>query len=168
VDLDPKWRDRIERHARSWAERHPKLTRVHVTLAHGPHHRHGSEDVRVSAYESGRMIRAAKRGATMTIALRDALQAFERELSAAREEQRRILKPPGARMVGSVRRIWRDAGYGFIRLDRGREAYFHRDSLHGLPFAALRPGMPVEVELEQGEMGLQASRVFPVGQRDRV
>ena len=168
ADVDPALRGRVERRVKAWGERFPELTRVHVTFTHGRHHRHGAEEVTANARMSGRALYVAKREETMAAALRETLGAMERELRTLNEERRNVTKPPGGRAIGSVKRIWRDAGYGFIRLDHGREAYFHRDSLHGLTFRALVPGTPVEVELEQGEEGLQAARVFPVGQRNRV
>ena len=114
----------------------------------------------------GDTLRVEKQGESMRDAIHAALIALGRELRQAQEARRRITKTPGARPEGSIKRIFRDGGYGFILLDRGRTAYFHRKSLHdALRFESLRPGMPVEVELEEGRDGLQASRVFPVGNR---
>ncbi|MBI3304044.1 MAG: cold shock domain-containing protein, partial [Deltaproteobacteria bacterium] len=39
--------------------------------------------------------------------------------------------------------------------------YFHKNSLDGLPFERLEKGMQVAFEIEEGEKGLQASRVLP-------
>jgi cold shock CspA family protein len=164
ADVDPLWRNLIERNVEGWAERYPRLLRVHVTLQHG-RHRHGSEQVALVANYPGFTLRVEKRGEAMEDAIHAACLALGRELRRAKETRRRITKTPGARPQGSVKRIFRDGGYGFILLDRGREAYFHRDSLHMLRFESLKPGTPVEVELEQGRDGLQASRVFPVGNR---
>ena len=55
--------------------------------------------------------------------------------------------------------------YGFITTEAGEELYFHRNALHELDFDALQPGLSVEVEIERGTRGPQASRVFPVGER---
>ena len=166
--LTPGYRDLIERHVARWADRHPELGRIHVTLERGRHHRTGFENAAIVATYPGRTLRVSKQGQRATDALHAALGAMTRDLAHAHAERRRIAKPPGARPQGSIKSIFRDAGYGFILLDRGREAYFHRDSLRRLRFELLRPGMPVEVEVEEGREGLQAARVFPVGDRGRA
>ncbi|HET9950283.1 MAG TPA: hypothetical protein VFS09_00675 [Candidatus Eisenbacteria bacterium] len=168
VAMEPRWRDLLERSTASWASRYPELLRVHATLQHG-RHRHGNEQVSLVANYPKRTLRVEKQGAAMEDAIHAACLAMGRELRQARASRTRIVKTPGSRPEGSVMRIFRDAGYGFILLDRGREAYFHRDSLDSaLKFETLRPGMPVEVELEEGREGLQAARVFPIGGRRKV
>lgn len=167
--VDLRCRDLIEGHAAEWAERFPEVLRVHATLHHGRHHRLGADRIALVANYPGHVLRVEKSGEQMVDAVHAGLLAMERELRRAQDARRRITKTPGARPQGSIKRIFRDAGYGFILLDRGREAYFHRDSLDAsLRFTSLRPGMPVEVELEEGREGLQASRVFPPGGRRRV
>ncbi len=61
-------------------------------------------------------------------------------------------------------RVFRDSGFGFILIDRGTEVYFHRHSLYQLQWRQIRPGTPVEIEMEPGREGPQASRVFAIGQ----
>jgi len=146
-------------------ERYPKLIRVHVTLKHGRHHQHGAEEVDVVATYPGATLRAAKQEGEMRDALHAALDSLERELAQHHEERRHFGKAPGARPGGKIVRIFTDRGYGFILTEEGEEVYFHRNALHELDFEALPLGLPVEIEIERGERGLQASRVFPVGER---
>lgn len=166
--LVPGYRALIERHVERWAGRYPELARVHVTIGRGRHHRTGFESAAIVAVYPGRTLRVAKDGRRSTDALHAALAAMTRELVHAHAERRRIVKSPGPRPRGSIKSIFRDAGYGFVLLEQGREAYFHRDSLRRLRFESLRPGTPVEVEVEEGREGLQASRVFPAGDRGRA
>jgi cold shock CspA family protein len=72
---------------------------------------------------------------------------------------------PQRRPSGTIARIFRDRGYGFIVTDGGEEVYFHRNALHELDFTSLQAGLPVELEIVRGKRGPQASRVFPVGER---
>jgi ribosomal subunit interface protein len=165
VEMQPEWRALIEGRLARLATRYPELIRVHVTLKHGGHHRVGAEEVDVVANCAGATLRAAKQEEHMRDAVHAALDALERELGAHHEARRHFGKAPGARPAGVVASVFTDRGYGFITTEGGEEVYFHRNALQELDFASLRLGLPVELELEEGERGLQASRVFPVGER---
>jgi len=165
IVLDPDWRDLIERMAGALSRRYPETLRLHVTLRHGKHHRIGTEEVALLANVEGTTLCAAKQESTMRAAVRAAFKALGLELARHHRVRRRITKNPGFRPQGSIKRIFRDAGYGFIRFEPGRDVYFHRASLHGIDFTKLQPGTPVEFEMERGKEGLQASRVFPAGRR---
>jgi ribosomal subunit interface protein len=165
VEMQPEWSALIDARLGRLVDRYPKLIRVHVTLKHGRHHRHGAEEVDIVATYPGATLRAAKQEEEMRDAVHAALDALERELAQHHEERRHFGKAPGARPSGKIARIFTDRGYGFILTDEGEEVYFHRNSLHELEFEALPLGLPVEIEIERGERGRQASRVFPVGER---
>jgi len=59
-------------------------------------------------------------------------------------------------MQGTVKRVVRDRGFGFILSAEGREIFFHRSSLEGLNFDTLKEGDPVEFEIEDGPKGPRA------------
>jgi cold shock CspA family protein len=69
-------------------------------------------------------------------------------------------------MQGTITRVKRDLGYGFIRAKEGRRVFFHRINLSGLDFAHIREGDSIELEVEMGPRGLKAVSVRP-GKRDR-
>jgi ribosomal subunit interface protein len=165
VEMQPEWSALIDERLARLAERHPELIRVHVTLKHGRHHQHGADEVDIVATYPGATLRAGKEEEEMRDALHAALDVLERELAAHREQRRHFGKAPGPRASGTIASLFTDRGYGFIRTDEGEEVYFHQHALHELDFASLALGLPVELEIEQGEQGLQASRVFPVGER---
>ena len=62
-------------------------------------------------------------------------------------------------MEGTIKKIVRDRGFGFISAQNGQEVFFHRSSLQQLDFDNLREGQSVEFELERGEKGPRASNV---------
>ncbi len=62
-------------------------------------------------------------------------------------------------MQGTIKRLVRDRGFGFIRSAEGQEVFFHRTSLQNLDFDGLREGDAVEFEVQQGEKGLRAVNV---------
>lgn len=64
-------------------------------------------------------------------------------------------------MQGTIKRVVRDRGFGFIRSTEGREVFFHRSSLQGLNFDTLKEGDAVEFEIEDGPKGPRAASVRP-------
>lgn len=62
-------------------------------------------------------------------------------------------------MQGTIKRVIRDRGFGFIRSAEGQEVFFHRSGLQGLNFDSLKEGDNVEFELERGEKGPRAVNV---------
>ena len=64
-------------------------------------------------------------------------------------------------MQGTIKRVIRDRGFGFIRAADGQEIFFHRSSLQQLNFDGLSEGESVEFEIERGEKGLRAVSVRP-------
>ena len=64
-------------------------------------------------------------------------------------------------MQGTIKRVIRDRGFGFIRSTDGQEVFFHRSGLQQLNFDELKEGERVEFEMERGEKGPRATSVRP-------
>lgn len=64
-------------------------------------------------------------------------------------------------MQGTIKKIIRDRGFGFIRSAEGQEVFFHRSSLRQLDFDTLREGEKVEFDVERGDKGPRATNVHP-------
>jgi len=64
-------------------------------------------------------------------------------------------------MQGTIKRVIRVRGFGFIRAADGQEIFFHRSSLQDLNFDGLREGENVEFDMERGEKGPRAVSVRP-------
>jgi CspA family cold shock protein len=62
-------------------------------------------------------------------------------------------------MRGTIKRVVRDRGYGFIRSTNGQEVFFHRNGLQQMGFDSLKEGATVEFEVEQSEKGPRATNV---------
>jgi CspA family cold shock protein len=67
-------------------------------------------------------------------------------------------------MQGTIKRVIRDRGFGFIRAADGQEIFFHRSSLQQLNFDSLKEGDAVEFDMERGEKGPRATAVRPASQ----
>ena len=62
-------------------------------------------------------------------------------------------------MKGTIKRVVRDRGYGFIRSSDGQEVFFHRNGLQQMDFDSLKEGSTVEFEVEQSDKGPRATNV---------
>lgn len=67
--------------------------------------------------------------------------------------------------TGSIRRLIKDRGFGFIKSDDGQDLFFHRSSLQGVEFDSLREGQNVEFEVSQSPKGPRAVNVKLVGEQ---
>ncbi|HSE83377.1 MAG TPA: cold shock domain-containing protein [Thermodesulfobacteriota bacterium] len=56
-------------------------------------------------------------------------------------------------MNGSIKRLFKDKGYGFIKAEDGRDIFFHRTGVDGTQFESLTEGQDVEFELERNPKG---------------
>jgi cold shock CspA family protein len=75
------------------------------------------------------------------------------------------IKPGSARRAYDIFRseLHPDEAYGRIETPDGRLIYFHRNSVVGADFDALRIGAEVRFHAEAGERGPQASTVHVIG-----
>jgi cold shock CspA family protein len=64
-------------------------------------------------------------------------------------------------MQGTIRKVIRDRGFGFIRDADGKEIFFHRSSLQRLSFDALMERDAVEFDPERTEKRPRAVSVRP-------
>lgn len=64
-----------------------------------------------------------------------------------------------ARTNGTIKRLVRDKGFGFISVDSGAEYFFHRSACTGAAFDDLREGQSVTFDVGQGPKGPRAENV---------
>ncbi len=51
---------------------------------------------------------------------------------------------------GTIKRLVKDRGFGFIKTEQGPDLFFHRNELQGVGYDSLREGQQVEFEVGQG------------------
>ena len=161
TDIQPELRERIVQRLEELNAQHEDIVHARVALDKDTHHQQGVDEVRVILVLSGKMLTAKKTAPSLYDAANAALETIERELKEFRDQRRRVVKEPGPRIRGRIVRIFRDRGYGFIETETYQEVYFHANSVHGIPFEQLEVGMAMDLGIEAGEKGLQASRVTP-------
>ena len=59
-------------------------------------------------------------------------------------------------MKGTIKRIIRERGFGFISAEDGSEVFFHRSALKDVDFDTLEESGNVEFDLETGNKGPRA------------
>ncbi len=60
---------------------------------------------------------------------------------------------------GTIKRLVRERGFGFILGQDGTEIFFHRSAVQGDGFDALAEGQAVEFDVEKGEKGPRAANL---------
>ncbi len=50
---------------------------------------------------------------------------------------------------GTIKKLVKDRGFGFIRAEDGKELFFHRSALRGAEFESLSEGQSVEFDIEE-------------------
>lgn len=161
TEVHPRWRQMIERHLNKLNGKGAALQRLHVTLVHSTHHIRGDEEVRLLATLRGRTLRVQKSRANIGDAIRAAFSALAKEIESDTAQRRSPERSYGPHFYGTIARLFDTRGYGFIRTAEAQEVYFHRDALHHLKFTELREGQEVQFDVEQGDKGPQAARVYP-------
>jgi CspA family cold shock protein len=67
------------------------------------------------------------------------------------------------RETGTVKWFNGSKGYGFITREEGADVFVHFSEIQGEGFRNLEEGQKVEFNVEQGQKGLQATKVTVVG-----
>ena len=62
-------------------------------------------------------------------------------------------------MKGTVKKLIRDRGFGFITAEDGNEVFFHRSDLVEADFDSMEEGASVEFEMGTGAKGPRAMKV---------
>lgn len=120
---------------------HPCLTWLRrVTLVKHPRHLHGSDEARVICTLSDKIINVTRAGEILEDALYAVFDVLERALTDFRSLRRGVSKYPGPRVRGRIVRL---------------------NAVHGMPFDALQVDTVVDLDIEAGHQGPQATRVTP-------
>ncbi len=65
---------------------------------------------------------------------------------------------------GTVKRVMRERGFGFISAEDGREIFFHQSELQNTSFDALQEGDQLEFDVVKGDKGPKAENIKKIGQ----
>ncbi len=148
----------------SLAGDHNDLIDIWIEVDESPHHRQGNATVSIRCQARGEELVVRERATDPSLALRDTLDAFDRDVRKmrGRRRSRRTERPPAPPHLGVVDAVFAEEGYGFLVTDGGERVYFHRNAVSkGLAFETLDEGQRVALNYEAGEKGLQATFVAP-------
>ena len=161
TEIDASFRASIAERLAALNTPYEDIMHARVTLVKHERHGRGSDEARIFLMLSGKTLSASHQADTLEDAFYDVLGVMERSLHDFRVLRRGVVKEPGPRSRGRIARLFPDQGYGFIVTDTNQEVYFHANSVHGIPFEKLALEMPVDLDIEAGHRGPQASRVTP-------
>ncbi len=162
--VDASEREAADKRLRELAAGHSDLIDVWIDLTEDPHHRQGSQRTTIRAQVRGASLVSHGDGADLGLALRHALQTFERELRELRARRSDRLPDWGTAppLRGVVDRVHPAEDHGFLISESGEQVYFHRNALGGgLDLDTLQEGDTVAFNLEAGDKGAQATVVVP-------
>jgi cold shock CspA family protein/ribosome-associated translation inhibitor RaiA len=161
IDLESALQDWITERLEALNTPEQDILHARVTVVKNVHHLRGSDEARVVLALSGKTLNATRLGDTIEDALYEVFDVIESELHDFRTVRRGFVKEPGPRPHGRIVRMFPDEAYGFIETEAHREVYFHANAVHGIPFEQLQVNMAVDLDIEPGHAGLQATRVTP-------
>ncbi len=177
VNMDPSEfvEARVRTKAAKLEKRFPRLIscRIAIEVPHRTQHHKGSQyHVRIEMSVPGKDLVISKapgdigRHRDVYVAIEDAFDAAERQLSEYAEQMRGDVKIHAGPLQGRILRLFPEQDYGFIATHDGREIYFHRNSVVDADFDDLEPEQTVELVVADGEspIGPQASTVRPIGE----
>src|SRR5919197_2697840 len=157
TDIQPALHDWITERFEELNTPHNDILHARMVLDKATHHIQGADEARIVLSLAGKTLSAGKTAETLDDALNAVLNAIGRELQDYRTQRRGVVKEPGPRPRGRIVRLFIDRGYGFIETDARREVYFHAHAVHGISFEKLAVGMVVDLDIEAGKDGPQAS-----------
>jgi cold shock CspA family protein/ribosome-associated translation inhibitor RaiA len=170
IEPSPSIEARIREKAAKLERFHDRIVGCEVVVeAPHRHHRKGKlYHVRLTVNVPGKDIHVGRTGPQdhayedINVAIRDAFDAAGRLLEDHARTMRGDVKTHAAPAHGSIVRLLQD--YGFIETPEG-EVYFHRNSVTGGTYDDLEAGQQVRLVIaeKEGEHGLQASTVTPIG-----
>ena len=159
--------DAVEQRIRAGVDKlgrfHPRITSCRVVVEQATKHQQQGRlyaahvDVRVPG--GAEVVSTRHQHEDVYVALRDAFDAVARRLEDVSRAKRGDVKVHDIPEHGTVKRLLRDEGYGFIAAADDRELYFSRDNVVHPSFDQLEPGMQVRFIEEWAAEGAQAKRV---------
>lgn len=172
MDPDEMMRDRAREHVDALEKRYGRATSCRVLIkGPGGHHRTGGlYDIHIRvALPNGKEVNIGRtpqndeRYSDKIFALDDAFKRARRQLQDQVRTLQGKVKEHEAPPLGTVTKLNREGGFGFLEDADGHEFYFHKNSVLNDAFARLELGTRVAFAEEIGEKGPQASTVRVLG-----
>lgn len=146
---------------------HIMSCRVAVEAEHHRHHQGNKYHIRIDLTTPHRELVISrehhdkKAYEDIYIAIRDAFNAAIRQLEDYARVQRGKVKSHDLQSAGTVTRLLPEKDHGFITAEDGHDVYFHRNSVTGDGFDALKVGDKIRYIEEDDDPGPKAGIVYP-------
>ena len=167
----PAIEDEIERRVAKLEKLYPRMIacRVSVEKPHRQHRTGSPFEIHIEMSVPGKTIavtrepnRAARRVQKPTIrtSISEAFRTAESRLKEFKALRRGAVKSHAVMLPGTIRRVDRSNGSGFLTTNDGKEMYFHRNSLLSGDFEKLKRGDTVQYTEAMGDTGPTANKVW--------
>jgi ribosomal subunit interface protein len=158
----PALEDHLRKKAMKLNQYCPKINSCRIVIHVPQKHKHQGKLFSVSidlTVPGKELVVNRKLDEDVYVAIRDAFQALERQLETYTRKRRGDVKLHELLMQGFVKKLFMDAGYGFIQGSDGSEYYFSPTNVSYPSFAQLQLGDIVQfIGVPQSE-GMQAHRI---------
>jgi len=144
--------------------RHEEVIHGRVTLTRNPHHKklaNIAEALIVVTPPGRQTLMSRKEDKTFEEAIRTAFDAMAIELRRHCKKRSRtdVRTSPIPPLRDVICKQFPKEGYGFILQEGGGEVYFHKHALQGLTFEESTDGADAAFNMEEAEIGPQATTV---------
>lgn len=164
IDLSTDLEADLRRRATKLERLYDRITSCRIAVERETSRQEGGPyRVRLDITVPGSELVANKAAEDLSVAIRDAFQAAERQVDEFSQRRRGEVKTPVGPPEGQVLRLFPEQDFGFLEASDGREVYFHRNAVLEPGFDSLGVGMRVRYAETQGIEGPQASTVSQVG-----
>ncbi|OCC16007.1 Sigma 54 modulation protein YhbH [Dissulfuribacter thermophilus] len=162
VTLLPNWEEKINEEIAKIQRHFPDLIHhLRFELIGTKHHRLGYVEIHIVASVPGETIVVKRKGERVQLLLVECFDKLDRQIREYNRRRQGIIKSHEMHPVGSIKRIFREEGYGFLEGADGEEIYFQQSAVKTIPFKDLEVGDLVRYEGEQREKGPQAIWIKP-------
>jgi cold shock CspA family protein/ribosome-associated translation inhibitor RaiA len=168
LELRKTWQNKIDEEKAKLNRHHAGLIQhLRVTIEGTKHHKEGGYEVRVVASVTNDTVVVKRKGEKVVPLLVDAFNTMGLQLKELQRKRRQSLKVhegvPHNDISGTIKTLFMDESYGFIKSQAGLDVYFHENALKDVSMDNLSVGDAVRFGEDIGEKGPRAVWVRPAG-----
>lgn len=158
MEMRKAWQDKLDEEKEKLTRHHPGLVHhLRATIEATKHHKGGGYELRVVASVPNDTLVVKRKGEKIVHMLVDAFNTLSLQLNELQRKRRQTVKGQEDVLyhdsMGTIKSVFPDESYGFIRSTAGDDIYFHENSLKDTEIQKLSEGDEVRFGHEVGDQG---------------